>query len=112
MVDQRLVSIAGKLLEQSRAGEIDWNERADEDAFSVSFPESSASISYNDGVGYTLEIRNEHGTVVDSLSSFHSPDPSYEPLRELFDIARNIGLKTDEVLDGLLERLSGKETPV
>ena len=115
MSDERLAAIAERLLELSRKGDAEWKETADGNKFSVSYPGSSVSIQKVD-TGYILWAYNQRGTEVESLRAL--PDEEeYELdvlrlLGELFQLARRIGTRTDDVLDELLERLSGEETPV
>ncbi len=41
MADQRMVSIAQGLLNQTRQGRVNWVETADEYKFSVAYPDSA-----------------------------------------------------------------------
>ncbi len=72
MADQRMVSIAQGLLNQTRQGRVNWVETADEYKFSVAYPDSAVSIrrlpEYM-GYSYLLSIYNEKGTEVDSLGA-------------------------------------------
>jgi len=120
MSDERMPAIAQKLLETTKNGEVAWAETADDDTFSVAFPTYSVSIRYRRGYGeYTLSAHNRHGTEVKTLTATPYPTAAGarmgdtgKLLEELFNMARQIGVKTDEVLDGLLERLTKGEPPI
>jgi len=78
----------------------------DESTFSVEYPTYSVSIRRPRGRDfYMLSVNNQYGTALKSLEIPEGQD-GYETLKELFEIARRIGLKSDEVLDDLLVRLS------
>ena len=111
MSDNRLVAIAEKLLDQSRRGEISWVETADESSFSVAFPTYSVSIQRPDSSTYAVGVYNKNGTEIDSITARRRDVKLYKTLQVLFIIARRVALKTDQVLDDLLDRLSSKEAP-
>ena len=114
MSDERLVQIAEKLLERSKRGEIEWKETAGESSFSVSFPGYSATITKVSSSRYKLAVQNRLGTDVDSLraSGTRRDSEPFEMLMQLFQVARRVGVGTDQVLEGLLGHLSRKEPPV
>ena len=111
MSDERLVVIAEKLLERSREGEVDWSETVDENKFSASYPNYSVSVS-KERRGHRFTAHNRHGTEVDSLQAQYDVEAHWHLLKELFELARHVGVKTDEVLDGLLDRLEKEEASI
>ena len=112
MATEKMITVAEKLLEQSQKGGVAWAATADERTFSVSFPESSVSISVpvrNRGVFgpqefYRLAVHNETGSEADALE-VDLDHTSFNTLKQLFGSARRKALHTDEVLDDLLSRL-------
>ena len=123
MSDERMMAIATKLLERTRKGDVGWSDTADEDAFTVAYPTYSVSLrkispTYPVSLGtippvmapnyYVLSVRNAYGSEIESLPIRLSED-GFETLRDLFQLAKRIALKADEVLDDLLGRLSKEE---
>ena len=125
----KLATIAEKLLEQSRLGQVGWSDTADEDRFSAVYPEHSVTISselrerpvasaFLDPISfrpprteryrvYGLAVHDGLGREVESVA-VNDREDNYQAFEELFQLARRKALKTDEVLDDLLERLSAQ----
>ena len=103
MSDEKLLKIAEKLLERTRAGEIPWSETASPDNFAAPFPEYAVTVQEYSGRIYRFSVHNEKGTVVES-TSLKGVDTI---LGRLYESARSRVLKSDEILDALLNRLSG-----
>ena len=109
MSDERMIAIASKLLERTRKGDVGWSDTVDENTFSVAYPEYSVLIRRAaDGRTCVLSIQNVHGSEVQSLR-LAPYETEFETLDELLQLARRTALKTDEVLDDLLGRLSKEE---
>ena len=104
MSNEKIAAIADKLLEKSAKGEVAWSDTADARTFSVVFPDYSISVR-SDYDYYEMSVHDERGNVVESLSGIMNEE-NYSKLRTLFESARRSALKSDEVLDNILERLS------
>lgn len=105
MNDEKIIAIAERLLEKSEKGEVAWSDTADSDTFAVDFPDSSISIITARRY-YAIIVHNERGTIVESMRA-NEGDENYSTLANLFESARSMVLKSDEVLDKILKRLSG-----
>ena len=114
MADARMTAIATQLLEKTKGGEVDWRETVDGNAFTTAYPDYSLSIRSLGPGGfersYVLAVHNGRGTEAGSLAP-ENQDPSFQILKELFELARRKGVGTDEVLDDVLKTLSGKQAP-
>ena len=109
MSNEKIVDVAQKVLSQSKQGQLPWAETSDEYRFVVSFPKSSVSISrrpweHDRDWIYVFSVHNQLATEVDTLRS-NPGDNLHNMLEELFENARRVALKPDEVLDDLLTRL-------
>ena len=114
MNDEKLLEIAARLLERTLAGEIPWSETADANTFSTAFPDYSVSIAFDppgflitgaSNTSYVFSVFNEKGTVVESTRG--STNALVDTvLKPLYESARSRTLKSEEILDDLLTRLS------
>ncbi len=119
--DEKLLKIASKLYERSMSGDISWSETADLNKFSAAFPDYSVTIAHYDSqvdflMGtYIFSVYNEKGTEIESVQGDYGLRDSEEGtfrtsadmLAPLYQAARRQALKSDEILDDLLTRLSG-----
>ena len=116
MNDEKLLEIAEKLLERTRAGRIVWSETVDSNTYTAAFPDYSVTIAYiqptmvNAGTtsfdGYIFSVFNENGTEVES-TRYGGGKGAETILGALYESARSRALNSDEILDDLLTRLSG-----
>lgn len=114
MNEEKLLEIAVKLLERTRAGEIPWSETADTKKFSAAYPEYAVTISIDDyNVDYVFSVANEKGIQIESVDTDKLRGLGSEifstgrrTLSQLHGLARRQALKSDEILDDLLTRLS------
>ena len=124
MNNEKLLKIAKKLIERSQAGEIGWSETADANTYSAAFPEYSVTIAHyrapNDFLGiYAFSVYNEKGTEIESVRGDNIvkftdqgiDETSAQQLAPLYEVARRQALKSDEILDDLLTRLSSDSLP-
>lgn len=109
MDEDRVIKVADRLLAKSQAGEIAWQETADEDTFPACFPDYSVRISKYETRGatnYTLTLADSMGRDLKSLLSIGPPSPEVaETLKDLFELARGRALSVDEKIDRILESL-------
>lgn len=107
MNDEKIIAIAERLLEKSEKGEVAWSDTAVQNNFAVDFPDYSISLHLDMIYGnYTLKVHNERGSIVQSLGASRDEE-AYSTLAALFESAKGTALKADELLDNILERLSG-----
>ena len=101
-----MVEIVKRLFDQSHQDKIEWSEISiTENSFYMAYPDYSIRITKNTRDGYKLSIHSQKGTEIDAISSQgHSADIS-RMLEEIFTIARREALKTEDVLDDVLNRL-------
>ena len=120
MNEEKLLDIASKLLERSQAGDIAWSETADTNTYSAAFPEYSVTIlildykTFKHPNNYAFSVYNDKGMQVESIETSlerHIEESelssgAWQTLSRLYDIARSQALKSNEILDDLLTRLS------
>jgi hypothetical protein len=118
-LQQRLHKVAAMLLEKTRAGEVDWSETDDENAFAYAGTSSSALIGRkpDDSYDVSLQILNSRGTQVAHLDClfYDDWDPKEGPIRvwgdhnrlliDLYEAALQSALDVDGVLTTLLHDL-------
>lgn len=101
-----------RLLEKTRAGELDWQESPASEAFQVSFTKYSTQISHaelgNDDL-FRIEIIDKYGRIAESFSDqdlrFDGENYNtnwYSIMNEIFNGARRRVLGADEALDSIL----------
>jgi len=104
---EKLLQIAAKLLERTRAGTIEWDETADEATFETSMAKYSVNVTCaveEGGPMVTLAVLNDKGNKIEKLSDF-ADDQKGNVLAQLYELARRKALRVDESLDDLLHTL-------
>jgi len=126
MAKSRMHQVAEELLQQSRAGKINWTAVEDRrDAYKVVLPYTTLVISRWSPLGnlswdalrdlsrslsvdfgaYRLELLNESNEVVETLLAVMPSQSAYGALRETFGLAQQRAHRTDEKIDQVLEYL-------
>ncbi|MDP2401841.1 MAG: hypothetical protein Q8M66_07665 [Actinomycetota bacterium] len=115
MIPQAYVTLLSKLLERTKADDVNWREAA-KDTFAVDFESFTLALaSYFDSdqdptVG--VNLRNATGSVIDAFEVWESLDEDeYRLVYELFTLARRKALKIDRALDALARALDAP-TPI
>lgn len=102
--DQKLIAIAEVLLQRTLESKLQWTTKGD-DKVVINFPGSSIEISdYLFGHRYTLLVRDDKMRRVRNISA-SDLDRYYDTFARLYEEARNTALKTDDVLDSILDHL-------
>jgi hypothetical protein len=104
------------LMVKSKAGELAWKPRSNENSFVVSLSKGGVIISKDIEdyeTVYTISVVNSNGVTVDTFTDVDLTVEEALPvwndrLAALFEMARRTALKSDEVLDGVLKELQGK----
>ncbi|GGK09455.1 hypothetical protein GCM10010123_44180 [Pilimelia anulata] len=111
-VQGRLLDLAKKLRDRTRAGHIDWVTTPHSSEVTASGPNSGFTLrSMIDSDGdevVTLALLNPRGQRVASLEcewSGGEEAPQNEVLRELYDLAKRKALKIDELIESTLHDL-------
>ena len=112
MSQEKMVEIANRLLEQTRQDKINWSEiPVSENSFYTAYPDYSIRITKNTRDGHKLSIHSQKGTEIDAISSHGRFSDMTSMLEEIFNIARREALKTEDVLDDVLNRLRQEGMP-
>ena len=103
---EKMTELAGRLLANTEAGQISWEEGLGANAYNAYFPDSSVSIESNkDGSSsFTLRLINHQGTVIEVLTPAILLPPS-DTLEQLYDLARRQVLDIDGAIEKTLEYL-------
>ena len=112
MSQAKMADIAHMLLEQTRHDKINWSEiPVSENSFYTAYPDYTIRITKNTRDGHKLSIHSQKGTEIDAISSRVRFSDMASMLEEIFNIARRGALKTEDVLDDVLNRLRQESTP-
>ena len=104
MTRPRIAELARQLLENARAGRLEWKEGNTRDSYMVSLPSITIAIKHPAPTTYALELINVQEVVAASLTP--EPDEAeHQTLREIHDIARRLVLDVDRTIDEALEYL-------
>ena len=100
--DEKLIAIAEVLLQRTLDDRLNWTAIGD-DAVALSLPGASVEISdYGYGRRYLLSVRDDKRRVVRNIIS-SDLDTFHDTFARLYEKARNKALKTDHVLDSILD---------
>lgn len=107
MAPDKRFQLVQRVLEQSRAGKVDWEETANSNEFIVTRGNLSILISekwQNDNSLIVITILNDDGDVIESFNDeeWGSDGDVYELFRDLYNIARRYAMGTEQALDQLL----------
>jgi hypothetical protein len=126
MAKSRMHQVAEELLQQSRAGKVNWAAAEDRrDAYKVVLPNTTLVISRWSPLGnlpwdamrdlarsfsvdfgaYRLELLNESGEVVETLLAVVPSQSAHGALRETFSLAQQRAHQTEAKIDQVLEYL-------
>lgn len=115
---QQQIQLVNQLVKKTEAGQIDWKQSPDENAFLVSFKKNSVKLirgpTSTANPLYTIEVIGGDGNVVESFDDFTLdidqggiPDGEfYSKMRELHELARRRAFGADKVLNEILKDLS------
>jgi len=131
--DEKALEIVGRLLEKSRANQVDWRvcrmrrfdassffraappkapQLSDIKCFIVHLPESSVEIAFYspsaDLDRYVVSFKNKAGTIV-KMMDFDEENPSWEIAAELFDEAGRVAVGWDRVLDDIERAVTSQD---
>jgi len=112
-INDKLLTIAFRLLERTQSGQAAWAETDRLDTYAWSGSQNSVTISRQASiiVEFVIELRNTWGTVVeDGRFSIYSGlefggRNVGEMLQQLFELARRSALQVDSVIDDILGEL-------
>jgi len=113
--------LVGTLIEGSKAGRLRWEPMSVEERFSVSLSKGGIIIDYvqnrEDGDDrYTVSVLNSYGVVVETFTDADLDRDEalgirwFSEMQDLYDLARRKALKSDEVLNDLLQELGTKKS--
>lgn len=112
--EQKMIELVDRLLRNTKAGKLKWQEAVKRDSYVVHFPDVSLRIARNSrnvsSVSFTLELINQEGTEIETLSrydlgDFGDPEDDGAKLREIYDVARRQALDIDGTIDKAIEYL-------
>jgi hypothetical protein len=109
-VEEKLISLAGKLLQRTERKEVSWEESVEEDTFVTSFSQYSVSIrkvssqAYAEDA-YKLSLIDENGKTLEALELEADHGKSHRLLGSLYQTVRRHALGVEEALDNLLKSL-------
>ena len=108
--DERLVHLANRLYELTRAGQVRWELAEDrDDAFVHATPSGAVVVFSRDRDGrdpYVLTVRDPHDRLAERVVVTPG-NVLYEPVAGLYPLARRQALRTSGVIDALLRDLNG-----
>jgi len=94
-----MMHLAEELLQRAKSGKIAWEVGVMRNAFGVSLPDMSLTIS-REGALYTLSLLGEDKRTVDRLYSSKPYDPAFRILQSIYDLARGrTAPRQDESVD-------------
>ena len=104
MQESKMIELADQLLRSARAGKLNWREGTKRDSYAVYFPDVSLSIVERLNSLFSLELINDEGDVIETLSS-RSYEPIGTKLQEIYDMARRQVLDIDGTIEKAIEYL-------
>ena len=111
-IEHKMIELADQLLRSTRAGKLNWREGVRKDSYASDFPDVSLSIANTPRGDFTLELINNEGTVIATLSSetvrlddFENPEPTSTKLQEIYDTARRQVLDIDGTIEKAIKYL-------
>ena len=102
MLPNKMSQLAIQLL--SSAARLKWEEGVDQDAFTARLPDVSLVIWRGPLKEIVLDLVNDEGDVIESLSSNGNPQMQ-TTLQRIHDIARRSVFEIDQNIDKALEYL-------
>ena len=110
---ERMLAMAGSLLQATKAGKISWQLTDAENKYIYAGTSSSVTIEFHpnsfESDTTSLSLLNKRGVVVDSLETeIYHVDDDWEPaewndvLEGLYHAARRVAHNVDEALDSLM----------
>jgi len=109
MDKQKFNLILDGLLEKTEQEKLEWETTADKNTFLLVLKDSAVSIRRGfemTYIAYTLEFRNANGEVVESVTVLKADKSQLEKANRIFDSASRQSLKTDPIVDRILEQLA------
>ena len=107
-IENRMNELVGQLWRVTRLGKLNWQEGVRRNSYTVHFPDVSLSIVESLNGLLTLELINDKGTVIETLSPGDG-EPIAPTLRETYDMARrqavDVGGTIDKAIEYLVRRL-------
>ena len=108
--ENKMIELADQVLRSTRAGKLNWQEGVRRNSYTVHFPDISLSIVENRDRLLTLELINDKGTVIETLSrhdlgDFGDSEDDGAKLREIYDIARRQAVDVDGTIGKAIEYL-------
>ena len=120
-ISPKIPQILKRLLLKTKAGKVQWEVTNDDNAYQVSYPNSSIQIAertrkklnhetrtYETMIDYFLLLFNDEGVLVDEYSDIDLKEimyKAYEIMRELFILGRRYAHGSEQVMDEVLADL-------
>ena len=103
----QLADTLPQILEKTQNGKLAWEELSFGSSFMAKLRTGSLEVlsARSHGVGYVLNLRNEAGQVIESISTDELPPPIADMLHSLYTIVRRQALRVNEALDQLKREL-------
>lgn len=105
MDNQKIDLILDKLIEQTESGKLNWKDTSNEYTYLLTLKDSSISLRKLSAVAFICEFRNSDGEIVESVTNWSS-DSNPQPLEQLFNVINRKSLKTEKIIDNILEQLA------
>lgn len=103
---EKVELLVQRLLQRTKAGQLDWEARDMTDDVVVSFPASSVVISpYVDGE-CMLRLYDDHGRLFEEVDHDQMSPPTQAALKETYRLARRGAFDVDKKLEELLSELA------
>ncbi|MGI8788950.1 MAG: hypothetical protein ACR2HG_14505 [Pyrinomonadaceae bacterium] len=113
MDKEKLNLLLDRLLEKTKAGELEWQTTISKSTFLVALKDTAISVTKISDDRYNFDFRNDMGDTVDSviisetdLSDNPFVESGWGKARQIFALAHNQALKPEQTVDRILEQLA------
>lgn len=104
MLDARLKELLEALYQQTKQGNISWQETSSSNTFAVVLKGYAVTIESSMSLTGTLTLRDEQGREIER-SSVTFNNSEWQRFEELYKVARRQARRIDEAVDEVLKQL-------
>lgn len=116
MIENKLLSLAKLIKENTISGKLTWTKSGETDTYRtkvgiglVSVKKEQPNTIFPTLTPFakvaTLDFMNDRGQVIGSISCDSTMDSNYELVSSIYDLARNSSLKIDDTLESMFDDL-------
>lgn len=117
MNDQQYDDLLNLIIQKTRAGNIQWSPSSISDTYQANIGIGSVAIFYDSDPDTAMQLseafpiaslnfRNERGETFKRIQSYYTSDPDHYRLYELYQLAHNAYMKTNETVQSMFDELS------